>query len=266
MTSSDELAFDLSDGIATVTINRPERMNTFTEALLDSLTTVLEGLASDERARCVIIRGAGGRAFSCGMDLTRMAAATAEENQRLIGAGGPLRRAIDAIERYPYPAVAMISGYAVGAALELILACDLRVASEDCRVGMPPARLGIVYPPEGLARFVRLLGIQVTRKLFLTASYFGSADALAMGVVDYVVPAPELEDFTLGLARRLALNSPLSMKGHKRSLALLLDARELNAEERDELEFLARDAFSSGDAAEGMAAFEEKRDPDFTGR
>lgn len=266
MPHEDELAVEQSESIATITINRPERANALTSTLLDSLVYALEELTGNDVVRCVVLRGAGDKAFSCGMDLARMAVATPGDNQSLIGPGGPLRHAIEAVERYPYPVVAMVRGFAVGAALELALSCDLRIASEDCRVGMPPARLGIVYPPEGLARFLRALGPVVTKKLFYTASYFGSGDAQAMGIVDYLVADEHLEEFTRELAARLAGNAPLSMKGHKRSLRMLSGTANLTGEEKSVLDRLAEEAFSSRDAFEGIAAFSEKRDPEFKGQ
>jgi enoyl-CoA hydratase/carnithine racemase len=246
-------------------MNRPERMNALTAALLDSLAEALDELSSDGAVRCVVLRGAGEKAFSCGMDLTRMAKATPEENNRLIGAGGPLRRALDAVERHPFPVVAVIRGYAAGAALELALACDIRVASEGSRFGMPPARLGIVYPPDGLERFVRIVGLGTARKMFYTASYFDSVEALRMGVVDFLAPAAELDDFAGDLAGRLSGNAPLSMKGHKRSFRLIREGGTPSEGAREELRRLGEEALNSRDAVEGMAAFNEKRDPRFTG-
>jgi enoyl-CoA hydratase/carnithine racemase len=230
--------------------------------LLESLAEALRSLAGDGETRSVVLRGAGER-FSVGMDLDAMAVNAAEENQRLIGAGGPLREAMQAIEESPYPVVAMIRGHAAGAACELAVSCDLRAGCEGSRMGMPPAKLGIVYPPEGLERFVRNLGLPTTRKLFYTAQYFRGEELYGMGVLDFLCGDSELEDYTMELARNLAGNAPLSMKGHKRILRLIAEAEPLPPDVASEINELVAKALSGMDAVEGIIAFKEKRPPEF---
>jgi enoyl-CoA hydratase/carnithine racemase len=262
LSEKEELLVETLDALAVLTLNRPHKGNALTAPLLQSLAETLGGLAAGGDARCVVLKGAGER-FSVGMDLNAMAECSPEENQNLIGAGGPLRRAIQAIEEFPYPVVAMIKGHAAGAACELAVSCDLRVGCDSSRMGMPPARLGIVYPPEGLERFVRTLGHATTRKLFYTAEYFKGPELAAMGMLDFMCPDEELESFTLELASQMANNAPLSMKGHKRALRMLAGPAPIPPEVAAEINAMVAGAISSGDAIEGIIAFKEKRPPEF---
>lgn len=266
MAEGPELLVERMDSVVVLTLNRPERQNALTASLLESLAQALDGLSSDDGSRCVVLRGEGDKAFSVGMDLTAMAVATPEENQRLVGAGGPLRDAIRAIEEFPYPVIAMIDGYALGAACELAVSCDLRVGCEKSLMGMPPAKLGIVYPPEGLERFVRNLGLATARRLFYTARHFQCSELYAMGMLDFV-RGDDIEAFTMELAREISLYAPLSMKGHKRVLrAIAGSAGTLDAGPRADAQRLVMEAMGSEDAAEGLKAFFEKRPLRFTAK
>lgn len=258
------MLLDFREDVALLTLNRPEKGNSLSEPTLKALISTLEELGAKKGARCAILRGAGDK-FSVGMDLNTLAASTPEAIQNLIGGKGLLRSAMRTVERFPYPVVAMIKGHAAGAGLELAVACDLRVGAVSCKVGMPPARLGIVYPPEGLMRFVQNVGLSATRKLFYTAQYFDADEARRMGLLDYTVPDEELGEFTIDLAKKVASNAPLSMVGHKRSLYLLTKSAPLSAAEKPELGSLMLKALKSADAREALEAFAEKRKPRFRG-
>jgi enoyl-CoA hydratase/carnithine racemase len=265
MSGTDELLVEHRGHLAILTMNRPERANALTAGLLDLLADTLASLAADDGVRCVILQGADEKAFSVGMDLTAMVGAPAEDNLRLIGAGGPLRRAIAAVEDFPYPVIAMIRGYAAGAACELAISCDIRVGSGLTRMGMPPAKLGIVYPPEGLQRFIQTLGLAVTRRLFYTARYFEAGELYTMGMLDFLC-GDEISGFTIELAEELAELAPLSMKGHKHTLRAIARsiAPELDDVQRAEIDEIMMQAMTSDDSLEGLASFLEKRQSRFS--
>jgi enoyl-CoA hydratase/carnithine racemase len=252
-----------ADAVVRLTISNPAKRNALDHPILDAITATLEELAqppaADERsARCVVITGADGM-FSAGYDIGEIPAEEfVERAERLVA--HPFTEAIDALEAFPYPTLAALSGHTIGGGLELALACDLRVADDQIMLGMPPAKLGLVYSHTGLRRFLDAIGAARTRELFLLGRYIDASTALAWGLVNRVARASELEASALELAGELAGNAPLAQLGNKRVIAALLSARGGLAQDvEEELIELRRASFSSQDMREGMRAFAEKR-------
>jgi enoyl-CoA hydratase/carnithine racemase len=212
----------------------------------------------------VIVTGANGM-FSAGYDIGEIPDEEFEERaERLVA--HPFTEAIDALEAFPFPTLAVLPGHTIGGGLELALACDLRVAGEEIKLGMPPAKLGLVYSHTGLRRFIDAIGAPRTRELFLLGRYIDAPTALAWGLVNRLAPAAELEVTALELAGELAGNAPLSQLGNKRVIAELLGAEgELAAEVEEQLIGLRQASFASEDMREGMKAFAEKRPPRWRG-
>jgi enoyl-CoA hydratase/carnithine racemase len=246
--------------VRVLTLDNAEKRNALDPDLLKELVSACVAAGGDG-VRCLVLRGAGDRAFSAGFDLQALERA---------GSGAELpdasvEQAMAAVEEVPCPTIAFLNGPAFGAGCELAVACDLRVAREGISMGMPPAKLGVIYAPAGLARFERTIGLAHTRELFFTGRPVDARRALEMGLVDRVVAADRAEVEALGLAAEIAANAPLAVQGTKRILALL-GAGGLDAGEAQGVELLRRAAFASEDAREGRLAFQEKRPPLFRGR
>jgi enoyl-CoA hydratase/carnithine racemase len=255
-----------AEGVVRLTISNPAKRNALDHPILDAIGATLAELGTaDSRARCVILTGAH-EMFSAGYDIGEIPDEEFEERAEALVAH-PFTEAIDALEAFPYPTLAALPGHTIGGGLELALACDLRVAREGLKLGMPPAKLGLVYSHTGLRRFIDAIGAARTRELFLLGRYIDAQRALDWGLVNRVVPAEQLEHTALDLARELAGNAPLSQTGNKRVIAALLNARDgLSADVEAELIELRRASFASQDMREGMRAFAGKRPPRWRGR
>jgi enoyl-CoA hydratase/carnithine racemase len=252
-------------GVLRLTISNPAKRNALDHPILDAISATLAELsAADSPARCVMVTGAHGM-FSAGYDIGEIPDEEFEERaERLVA--HPFTLAIDALEAFPYPTLAALPGHTIGGGLELALACDLRVAQDAIKLGMPPAKLGLVYSHTGLRRFIDAIGAPRTRELFLLGSYIDASTALAWGLVNRVAGAEELENVALELAGELAGNAPLAQTGNKRVIAALLRAEsELPADVEEELIELRRASFASQDLREGMRAFAERREARWCG-
>lgn len=251
---------DRPGGIRVLALSSPKKRNALDPTLLAALRDSLSPEATAE-VRAFLVRGAGEKAFCSGYDLEILAAPGDADPlpDQLIG------EVLAVLERHPVPSVALVRGAAFGAGCELAAACDFRVGGEDAVFCMPPARLGVVYAPEGLYRMMALLGRARAKLMFLTGRQVDARRALDWGLLDEVHPAEAVEQAALQLCEELARNAPLAIRGTKRSFALLSRAH-LTEEERAELQALRRAAFRSEDVREGKQAFLEKRPPRFTGR
>ena len=250
-----------AEHVARLTIDNQPKRNALDHAILDGLAGALGKLD----ARCLILTGAG-TMFSAGYDIGDMPEETfAQEAEKLVA--HPFAAAIEALERYPYPVVAALSGHAIGGGLEVALACDLRIAAAGIRVGMPPAKLGLVYSHTGIQKFLDVVGAARTAELFLVGRNVPVERALEWGLVNEVVGPEELSEAALELAREIAANAPLSLAGNKRVIRELLTARSaLPQDVERELVELRRACFVSEDFREGVRAFGEKRPPRWQGR
>jgi enoyl-CoA hydratase/carnithine racemase len=242
--------------VARLTIDNPAKRNALDHEILDALAQTVRELD----ARCLLITAAG-PVFSAGYDIGGLPRDEfAHRAESLVA--HPFHDAIEALEAFPYPSVAALNGHAIGGGLELALSCDLRIASEDAKLGMPPAKLGLVYSHTGLRKFIDAIGAARTRQLFFTASNVGAVEAERWGLVNEVVPAEEVERRGIELAAKVGSRAPLSQKGNKRVIGELLSAEgALDPETERELVELREACFRSEDFYEGVRAFAEKREP-----
>jgi enoyl-CoA hydratase/carnithine racemase len=251
-----------ADGVLRLTISNPAKRNALDHPILDAIAVALGDLG-DERA--LLLTGADGM-FSSGYDIGAIPDDVfAEEAERLVA--HPFAAALERLEACEVPTVAALPGHTIGGGLELALACDMRVAADGILLGMPPAKLGVVYSHTGLRRFLDAIGAPRTRELFLTARNIDARTALHWGLVNDVVGAADLQDTALDLAAALAANAPLSVRGNKRVIRELLAAEgQLEPDVERELVELREASFHSEDLREGVRAFGQKRPARWKGR
>ena len=266
MIDNNILIEKIIDRVGILTLNRPEKRNALSVELLIKLHLTLTRWSQNDDIRAVIITGGEGRSFSSGYDVSAIPVDVSPEMAELLKTENPLALALDSIRNYPYPIIAMMNGYAFGAGLNLAICCDIRIAVDIIKVGMPPAKLGLVYPPEGLKQFADVLGPARTREVFFTARTYEGAEVLAAGFVNRLVPAADLKSVTLDTARQIAANAPLSLKGMKKIMIMLDRSAVLQQDDLDRAEALVRQSFASKDLIEGQTAFLEKRPPVFSGK
>jgi enoyl-CoA hydratase len=266
MEETKVLTSEVRDCVGTITLCRPQQRNALTPEMLVGLHQTLSAWADSGDVRAVVIRGAGDKAFSAGYDIRSIPTKPTPEMERLMRESNPLELGLRAVKGFPYPVIAMVNGACFGGALNLAMCCDLRVGADDIAVGMPPAKLGLVYPAEGVAQFVSVVGIARAREVFLTGKTYRGAEVAAMRLVDRLVPRAELETAVFALATEIAGNAPLALKGLKRVLHLIEAAATLSPEAAAEVQALVAASFGSTDALEGQMAFIEKRAPRFVGR
>lgn len=247
--------------ICTLIMNRPEKHNSVNPELLRIIKSTFDSMRDDPGVRVVVLRGVGDKAFSSGFDIGRIG----EQRASGDGSENEFYAAADGIPDFPVPVIAMIHGICMGGGLELALSCDLRIAAQDARLCIPPARLGLVYRPEGILKFVNAVGVAHTKEMFFTARVYDAARSYQMGLLDYVVPKAELESFAYGLAGEIANNAPLSVKGIKKVINIALGYQGMNSEAKAAAKAIIHHAAHSEDVKEGTRAFLEKRKAQFKG-
>jgi enoyl-CoA hydratase/carnithine racemase len=257
-----------AENVVRIRISNPDKRGALDHEILDWLATLIQ----QQEAYCVVITG-DGPVFSAGYDIGNFPEAQiggddvdrsfSKRAESLVA--HPFTEAIEAIEAYPYPVIAAINGYAIGGGLELAVSCDIRIAARGVKMGMPPAKIGLIYSHTGLRKFLDVCGPANTAELFHVGEPVDAGRAQQMGLVNEAVDPGALEQRVLELAERIAANAPLSLEGNKHVIRTLR-SQPLPEEVERELIELRESCFRSEDFREGVRAFAEKRKPRWQGR
>jgi enoyl-CoA hydratase len=253
----------VQDGVGRITFNQPEKRNAMSVEMWDGMTGFLEAWENDPAVRVVVLTGAGDKAFVSGADISQFAksrsnAEAQKEYDKLTSAGRRM------LANYGKPVIARIQGFCLGGGLGIAMQADIRIASESSAFGIPAAKLGIAYGYDMVGKLISLVGQAHARTLLFTGDRIDSAEAARIGLVNQVVPDAELDATVDKMARTIAGNAPLSVKGMKFILAQCMK----DAADRDMagVAEAVSTCFDSADYTEGRTAFMEKRKPAFTGR
>ena len=261
---ADDILVEEEDGIATVTFNRPDQRNAISYDMWLEIRRISAGLEESPTVRVVVFRGAGDEAFSAGADIKDFDLHRSDSAKARVYSSA-VEGAMEAVEVSSKPTICLIRGYCVGGGFELTHACDLRVATDDARMGITAARLGIAIGHREMRRLVHLAGRGGALSILLTGRLMGADEALRLGLVHQVVPGADIEETTYSLARSVSRLAPLSHSAHKEVLRTVLEEPDLRGVP-SEAEASSFYHFDTEDFHEGRRAFLEKRRPEFKGR
>ena len=262
-TGTERLNAHKDGALGWVTFNNPERRNAVSLDMWQGIPLALAQLEADPEVRVIVFRGAGDKAFVSGADISQFERerGSHEANQRYSESAAAATRAM---ERLAKPAIAMIRGFCMGGGLVIALSCDLRIASDDAKFGIPAARLGLGYGYEGVQRLVEVVGPTLTSEILFTARQFSAAEASTMGLINRVTSVDELENLVREYAAMISNNAPLTLRAAK--LAIKQTQQDPQRRKLDEVRAAVAACFDSEDYAEGRRAFAEKRKPRFQGK
>jgi enoyl-CoA hydratase/carnithine racemase len=262
-TSTPDLRAYVDGNTGFLIFNRPERRNAVTAAMWAGIPDAMARLAAVDAVRVVVIAGSGEEAFASGADISEFALNRGDAGQaRAYEAQN--EAALSSIRGAGLPVIAMIHGFCIGGGLAIALACDLRIAAETAIFALPPAKLGLAYPVNGLRDLLGAVSAATAKDLLFTSRRVAADEALRMGLVNKVVRAAELAATTDAICADIAANAPLSVLAAKRAIAAI-STTVIPQDQMDELSRLSDGCFSSADYAEGRQAFLEKRKPNFRG-
>ena len=261
MTNS-KMILEIKEGVGYITFNNPEKHNAVSLEMGETLGEMMLQLERDNNVRVVVLKGAGGKSFVSGADISKFDKDRSSKEQ-VLNYNKRTGKIYHRIETFPKPTIAMIDGYCIGGGLNLAVCCDIRICSEKSQFAMPAAKLSLGYPLSSIKRLFDTMGPGISKHFMFTADRISSTEALNFGLVQKLVKNEDLEDFVKDYAEKISINAPLTIKAMKQIGIEILK----NPEDRDlELcEQLVSDCFDSEDYKEGRKAFMEKRKPSFQG-
>ncbi len=251
----------IKENIGILTLNNAAKRNALSEALVDEL---LAGLGEFQKSKVpvIILRNAeGANIWSAGHDVKELP----RTHRDPLGYFDPMEKALRAVQHYPGPVIAMVHGSVWGGACDLVMSCDLVVGDETSTFAITPAKLGLPYNASGILHFMNRVGLNIAKEMFFTAEPIAATRAEQVGILNYLVPAGELMNYTMGLAKRIASQSTLSVSVIKEQFRILSGARPISPEQFEHIQGLRRRVYDSHDYEEGITAFLEKRAPVFRG-
>jgi enoyl-CoA hydratase/carnithine racemase len=262
MTQTDKMLSRKEGGVGYLTFNNPERHNAVSLEMWEAAAGILEGFKNDKNIRVVVLSGAGGKAFVSGADISKFE--SERSNKEAIDRYNvAVDRANTAVYEFPKPTIAMIRGYCIGGGVGLALCCDMRICSDNSKFGVPAAKLGLGYGFTGIKKLVDVVGPSFAKEIFYTARQFTAPEALAMGLVNRMLPEAELEKYVADYAATISGNAPMTVDAVK-----FIVGEVVKPESKRDLKKaadLVAACFASKDYIEGRKAFMEKRKPAFTG-
>ncbi|MCC5999305.1 MAG: enoyl-CoA hydratase/isomerase family protein [Pararhodobacter sp.] len=261
MSDTDLVLYAAGDACATITVNRPNALNALNAAVLEGLAAAVDRAVADPDVRVIVLRGAGERAFIAGADIADFVGATPPD---ALAMAARIRRPMDAIVASPKPVVAVIHGFCLGGGLEIALACDIRIAADSAKLGVPEVKLGILPGGGGTVRLTKIAGSSVARQLCMLGEPITAQRAFDLGLLAAVHPEAELDSAADALTGRLAQMPPFALAQMKSSLNMAMHADTDTALQAEIKSFAL--CFSTEDQQEGAKAFLEKRKPVFRGR
>lgn len=248
------------NGVAWITLNRPQRLNTLTFDMIDKMHSALDAFEKDNAVRCVVITGSGDRAFSAGADVTAFTDLTPVTAANASTRGQAIFTRLETLSK---PVIASMNGYALGGGLEMALACDFRLASENVELGLPETKLGLIPGWGGTQRLVRIIGLAKAKELIMLGERISAHEAANIGLINKIVPKEKLHEETTALAKKLAEGPPVALRLAKEMLNF---GTQVPLEIGLKLEANAFGlALSTKDVSEGISAFISKRKPEFKG-
>ena len=263
MTQTDKLVARKEGGVGIVTFNNPQRHNAVSLEMWDATKRALDAFAADDEVRVVVLTGAGDKAFVSGADISKFADERASlEATRTYDAR--TAAAFSSVYEFPKPTIAMIRGYCIGGGLGVATCCDLRICSDNSVFAVPAAKLGLGYAYAGLKRLTDIVGHSYAKEIFYTARQFDAQEAYAMGLVNRVVAAAELESYVKSITDMICANAPLTIKAVKFTVGEIL--KDESKRDIARADAMVAQCFASSDYVEGRTAFMEKRKPVFTGK